>query len=346
MNGKKDYYSGRPSSSERGEHLATDNGTVTFTDEKPDLYIRLCGPKKPTGIIEVEDLKILMDAIYTSLERLSLKELEGKRSLTPGRRSASIKSHIRLFLTSVSSGSVKLGMKLWQDQQSLRGEPVGATIVKSWLTGVGHIQTQGVPPANFDRGVLSGLNLMKPLFKRGYDEIHFKWQDAGGGETVKVTYDYATDKQIEAFLIKVADNRRTLSGIILEADYHMPEITFTLYVNGEAIKCVADEELMSHVLDGTLHNVRVSGDAETDSETKRIKRLRVDNIDVMGFAEISIPPGLIAEFWGGVELGQLIERQNVTPYDENDDLKWEPPTDEEAERYFDVILKKPARKLE
>lgn len=308
-----------------------------FISDDSNVIVRLAGKDKPSGAIEIQDLKIVVESIQKTLERVAIKGLEGKRGSTPGQRSNDIKS-IKLYLTSIGEGSVSLGMSIGSNQITMDGTPIGAEFVENMIDGINHIKKTGNVPDVFDRGVINGLNIMKPLFKSGFDEVEISFESKT--KLKKAVFDATTSKQIETMLIQPVENRRTVSGVLLQVDYHLPEIHFTLYVDGRAISCIADEELINEIHEGTLHQVRVSGESEIDSETEQIKKIRVDNIDVCGLADISIPYGLITEFWTGVDVSELIDRQGIKAFDKHTEDDWEAPSDDELNRYFDIILNK------
>ena len=167
------------------------------------------------------------------------------------------------------------------------------------------------------------------------------WQD--GQTKTRAVFDADARRRIEALIARPASNLRTIAGIILQVDFHAPEVTFTLYTEGgEAVPCAGTEEDLSAVLNGILQAVRVSGDAREDPETGKILSLRADSIERIEGSQIyRFPLTAVREFWTGVEVDTLQARQGVVPFDPEEIPAWDAPSAEEMERYLQVL--KPRR---
>jgi hypothetical protein len=97
-----------------------------------------------------------------------------------------------------------------------------------------------------------------------------------------------------------------------------------------------------------MHYVRISGDATVQSETGVIRSIRVDSIEVDRSIELfgeALPFEDIRDFWMGAELDDLVRRQQIAPIPAGDVPDWNPPSDEEWERYQSVLGRKKRRTL-
>lgn len=314
------------------------NEPASWRGIQPALTVRLSGPGIPPGRISTDDLIPLLRALVDSLERLASREIEGRPSLRPGPRTRVAKSRVALYLRSVGEGSAVLGFEAGSAQRGIEGVRLGWETVAEWVSGLDQVGRGEARPESFDRGVLSAFGPLRPMLDRGIDEIDFSFES--GTTLRKAKFDRGVSRQIEEHLKLPARNRRTFEGIILEADFHAPDIEFTLYTTGgEALRCSAPEEDMSAVLGSLLRFVRVSGDALEDTETKRVKRLRADAIEIVDLEVEGIPIGSVKEFWTGVELSDLLERQGVAPFDPDEPITWEPPTRDELDRLLRAIAR-------
>ena len=302
------------------------------------LAVQIQGPRVQPGRILLADLHTITDALNTSLERFVMRRIEGVRSLRPGERGRPAREYLQLYLSDVRRGSAVMEFQLAEEQCLLEAKKTGTDLLIEFIDGINSIQDGKKPiPEGFDRGVLQGINMMKAVFNRGIDEIKFIAR--GATESVKSSYNPSTGRRIDTLLLRPAKNQRSLSGIILEADFSSPELRFELFTkDGEAIPCIAPEEDLSAVLGGVMQYVRITGDAEEDPETGRISKLRADNIEfVSGTELVKLPYGSIKEFWAGIDLEALVERQGIMPFNPEETPDWEVPTDDEIERYFKAI---------
>jgi hypothetical protein len=320
-----------------GELGKTESGSP-YRQANCSLVVQLQGPRVQPGKVLLADLHNITNALNTSLERFVMSRVEGVRSLRPGERGKPAREYLRLYLSDVRRGSTLMEFQLAEDQCLLEAKKPGTDLLVEFVEGLGSIQdSRKEVPDGFDRGVLSGINLMKPAFSRGIDEIKFTVR--GATKSVKSSFSSATSMRIDSLLLRPARNRRTLSGIILGADFSSPEVRFELYTKeGDAIPCISSEDDLSVVLDGLMQYARITGDAEEDPETGKISRLRADNIEfISGTEPFKLPYGSIKEFWTGVDLEALIERQGIMPFDPEQAPDWQVPSDDEIERYFKAI---------
>ena len=313
-----------------------------YKGEPRVLEIRLTGPGfkgKREGKVALEDLAIVSNALFTTLERFILRKVKGLYSLRRGVRAKPVKERLQLYLFDVKPGSVILEFSPIEEQSDLEAEKPGSDDLSEFVSGIVKLQDpNGIPPGSFDRGVLQGINMLKPLFNRGVDEVRFGLK--GYAEPVKAIFDSPTSKRVDTLLLRPAKNQRSVSGVIMEADFHAPEVRFEVFTqDGKSIPGIASEEDFGNVLSCVMQHVRITGEAEED-EFGNVKRIRADNIELTGGGgELELPYGSIKEFWSGVNLEDLIDRQGVTPFDPKLEPEWVTPSEEEIERYLSAIRK-------
>ncbi len=307
----------------------------------PTLKVRLVGPKVRPGKISVEDLKALAAAIEDSIQRLADRKLRDAPSLRRGPRTNAVKSLVNLYVTGIEGGSTVVEFEPGPGQEDIYGNRLGSGIFEEWIDGAHSLQDPtGTLPAAFDRGVLTGIHLLHPILTRGVDRIEIEWDD--NHRKAKAVFDAGTATRTESLLMRPAQNRRSISGIVLQADLHAPDVTFTVYtVDGGPVKCTAGEEDMSTVLAGLMHMVRVSGEAAVDPSRGTITSLRADSIELGGPADL---PGLpfvdVSDFWLSPDLAAIESRQGILPFSAQEAPGWEPPTQEEADRYEEILRKR------
>jgi hypothetical protein len=106
-------------------------------------------------------------------------------------------------------------------------------------------------------------------------------------------------------------NRRTFEGRLLMADFKDSRPRCRVHPPvGPPGECIFDEGLEESIYDNLRSYVRVTGEAEEDPETGRIRRLRVADVE-----PVSVEPELAAEaaedFWNEKTLEQLSSEQGI-----------------------------------
>ncbi len=303
------------------------------------LRVRLVGPKVRQGKISVDDLTLIAGAIQRSLERFAERKIEGTPSLRKGPRSQSQKALVNLFVTGIERGSTILNFEPGPGQMDLAGQRVGIGVFSEWLEGARVLQDPTrLPPESFDRGVLLGIHDLHPILKRSVDRLELEWGE--GRHQAKAVFDAGTAKRTESLLMRPTQNRGTISGVILQADFHSADVVFTVYTaEGQSVRCTASEDDFGTILSGLMHMVRVTGDATVDPVTHAVQSLRADSIELEGEGELpGFPVGAIHDFWSNPDLSTIEVRQGIPVYDPSEKPEWERPTDDEWDRYEKAIL--------
>jgi len=302
------------------------------------MRVRLVGPKVRQGKVSVDDLILVAEALQRSIERFVERKELGTPSLRKGPRTLSQKSKVNLYLTDIKSGSTSLEFEPGPGQLDLAGQRVGSGLFLEWVQGAHSLQDPNQSaPESFDRGVLSGIHELHPLFKRGVDRIEIEWQS--GRKSARAVLDAGTATRTESLLMRPTPNRRTITGVMLEADFHSPEVVFTVYTTeGQSVRCTAGEDEFGAILSGLLHMVRVTGDAEVDSNTGAVVSFRADSLELEGESDLpDFPFWSVNEFWSSPDLTSLESRQGIPIYDPLETPEWQPPSDDEWERYQRVL---------
>lgn len=302
------------------------------------LRVKLVGPKVRPGKVRVSDLRLIADAIETSLMRFAERKVAGSPSLRKGPRTNASKALVNLYVTGIERGSTSVVFEPGQVQSDLEGERIGFDLFEEWVVGTQSLQDPSrAPPESFDRGVLSGLHLLHPVLERGVDKLELEWN--GVRRTARAVFDSGTAKRTEVLLQRPAQNRRTISGIVLQADFHAPDVTFTVYTSeGVSTRCTASEDDLGTVLSSMMHVVRVSGEAMVDPTTNAVLSLRADSVELEGDETFpGFPYAEVRDFYASPDLATLVARQGVPEFQSALAVEWEPPSDDEWERYERAI---------
>lgn len=302
------------------------------------LRVRLVGPKVRQGKISVDDLTLVARALQTSLERFAERTLEGTPSLRKGPRSLSQKALVNLFITGIDRGSTVLVFEPGPGQMDLNGHRVGMEVFSEWIAGAKSLQDPNHPPPDsFDRGVLSAIHQLHPILGRGVDRVEMEWGE--GRATTKAIFDARSASRTESLLMRPTQNRGSISGVILQADFHSPDVVFTVYTtDGRSVRCTASEDDLGVVLSGLMHMVRVTGETRVDPATNAVLSVRADGVELEGEGELpGFSVGAVHDFWSSPDLSTLESRQGIPEFDPTEKAEGERPTDDEWERYERAI---------
>lgn len=303
------------------------------------LRVRLVGPNVRQGKISVDDLTRIAGAIQRSLERFAERTIEGTPSLRKGPRTRNQKSLVNLFVTGIERGSTILNLEPGPGQMDLMtGKRVGMEVFSEWMEGARTLQDPTrPPPTSFDRGVLLGIHELHPILQRSVARLELEWGE--GRHATKAVFDEGTAKRTESLLMRPTENRGSISGVILQADFHSPDVGFTVYTTeGRSVRCTAGEDDMGTILSGLMHMVRVTGEAVVDPATHAVESVRADSIDLEGEAELpGFSMGAIHEFWSNPDISALDAQQAVPAFDPAERPDWDRPTDDEWQRYEKAI---------
>lgn len=292
------------------------------------LRLRVQGPAVASGRIAVDDLVVLVRQVQTAIERIALV-LRGEQGVRPGRRPADIERLTRLEVVALEPGSVVVALDLRRDQLQLEGMDPGREAARRLVDGLIALDQREELPRGWDPGVILAFREATRLFRRGIERVDVSLQTDDYRQSARLE---ATDAERFARLAtRWVSNRRTVEGRLLMADFKEWATRCRVHPPaGQPVECTFDEAHRQAVLDALTKYVRVTGEAEVDPETRRIKRLVIADIEVLnweGSEETTVP------FWEPIPTDDLAAMQHVKPVVRVEDLAadiWESPEELEA----------------
>lgn len=307
------------------------------------IRLRVHGPAVAAGRIAVDDLVLLVRQVQTAVERIALV-LRGEQGLRPGRRPADVERLTRLEVVALEAGSVVLDLDLRRDQLQLEGMDPGREAARLLVEGLVSLGDRAEMPRGWDTGVLLVWREAASLFRRGIEQVEVSVHADGYRRSSR--FGPTEAERFARLITGSVSNRRTVEGRLLMADFKESATRCRVHPPmGPPVECTFDEAHRQAVLDTLTKYVRVTGEAEIDSETSRIKRLAIADIEILdwngeeeGYA--SYP------FWEPVDLDALAIRQGVKPVERAESLKadiWESP--EELEEFLADVYAARARPL-
>ena len=274
------------------------------------LRVRLRGPGVPEGRILLSDLVKFGRHLQTAVDRVA-RVLSGEAvSARPGRRPEHIQSACALEVVAIEPGSFELALDFRRDQTALPGMDMGETALEKLVVGIeGVAADEGALPAGYDEGVLAAWREAGAVFAHGVDAIDFHLRTSTA--RIDAAYDSGVHRRVVERIQGPVHNRRTFEGRLLMADFQ--EARFKCRVHppvGSPVECDFDETLEEVVYDNLRAFVRVTGEAEEDPEMKRIKRLKIVDIEPL---EVETEAQSISpdEFWHSLTLEELAAEQGI-----------------------------------
>ncbi|MDR7415796.1 MAG: hypothetical protein QN193_06580 [Armatimonadota bacterium] len=243
------------------------------------ITIRLTGPAVAQGRIPVDDLVLLARQVQAAVERIALV-LRGESGMKPGRRPAEVERLTRLEVVGLGRGSVVLQLDLARDQQALEGLDLGEEATKAWVEGLDTLQAKGLVPPGWDTGALLAWRETAALYRRGVESIEVVASLTNYRRSTRVGPDLGD--RIVRLISRPSTNSRVVEGRLLMADFKETAARCRIHPPmGPPVECTFDEGHRQAVLDALTKHVRVTGEAEIDPETSRIKRLSLADIEIL-----------------------------------------------------------------
>jgi hypothetical protein len=296
-------------------------------EEPGRLTIRTHGPAVERGRITAGDLALLLRATQAAVERITLVLL-GDQGVRRGRRPAELERLTRLEVVEVGRGSVTVQLELRREQLALPEMDLGEQAVHAFASGVRWLEARQEVPPGWDVGVLMVLRELAPMFRRGIESIEV---GISGGEMGRLSE--PSIARIGLLATQTVTNVRSVEGRLLMADFKESGPRCRVHPPvGPPIECTFDDAHRQVVLDALTRYVRVTGEAELEPTTGRIRQLAIADIEVIswdGGEEVAYP------FWEPSSVDELACVQNVRPVERLEDLAapvWE--SAEELERFL------------
>ena len=292
------------------------------------LRLQVQGPAVASGRILVDDLVVLVRQVQTAIERIALV-LRGEQGMRRGRRPADIERLTRLELVALESGSVVMVLDFRRDQLQLEGMDPGVEAAWRLVDGLVALDQREELPPGWDPGVVVAFREATSLFRRGIERVEISLGIDGCWRSACLE---AVDAERFARLAtRRVSNRRTVEGRLLMADFKEWATRCRVHPPmGPPVECTFDEAHRQAVLDALTKYVRVTGEAEIDPETSRIKRLAIADLEILDWegAEETTP-----SFWEPIPTEELAVMQRVKPVTRVEELVadiWESPEEVEA----------------
>jgi hypothetical protein len=300
------------------------------------IEVRLEGPAIAAGRIAVDDLVLVAGQIQKAVERIALV-LRGEQGLRPGRLPREVAKLTRLEVVSLRPGSVILDLALATGEHPLQGMDLGQQALKRLVDGLAGLSEKSALPVGWDAGVLLAAKEMGTVLRRGIERIYVELRSDGAVRRARV--ESKTMEVIGHLVRRPVRHLRTLEGRLLMADFRETATRCRIHPPlGPPVECTFDEAHRQAVLDALTRYVRVSGEAQADQSTGRIRLLEIADIEVLDFVPSSGERPY--PFWERVELEELARTQGVTPVEDPETLAapvWE--SDEELEEFLEEIYR-------
>ncbi len=297
------------------------------------ITVRLTGPAVAQGRISVDDLVLLARQVQSSIERIALV-LRGERGTKTGRRPAEVESLTRLEVVGLRPGSVVLELDLARDQRALKGLDLGEEATKALVDGLVALTAREVLPRGWDAGALLAWREATTLYRHGVDGIEVSAQLNGYQRSARLAP--TLGERIARLVAKPVTNLRAVEGRLLMADFRETATRCRIHPPmGPPVECTFDEEHRQAVLDALTKHVRVTGEAEVDPESSRIKRLSLADIEILDAAEAG---ATAYPFWESLSVEELAERQGAEPVEQLEALRadfW--PDELSADEFLSLI---------
>lgn len=279
------------------------------------VVVTLEGPAVAQGRIAVDDLVLVAAQLQRAVERVALV-LRGEEGMRPGRRPREVQDLTRLEVVALRSGSITLELDLAAGERPLEGMDVGRRAVEGFVRGLAALSEQTALseqaplPAGWDAGVLLAAKEMAAGLRRGLERIEIEVHANGARRRARL--DLTTVEVIGRLISRPVRNLQTVEGRLLMADFKETGSRCRVHPPmGPPVECTFDEAHRHAVLDALTRYVRVSGEAQTDEATGRVRQLAIADIEIVDVVsrvgEGSYP------FWERLEVEELAHLQGVQP---------------------------------
>lgn len=276
---------------------------------KTTLRVAVHGQPFAGGTISVDDLVALLRPLQSALERAALV-LVGQQAARTGRRPRFVEEAARLQVVGLHPGSVVLQLQLDQAQANWVNVQLGQAAARAVVQGLVDLPTREVLPPGWDVGVASSLRELGLLFRRGAERIDLAMESDGETTSAQLVPEYL--ERVAAWLTRTTAGPYTVEGRLLMADFAEWRRRCRVYPPfGSPVECVFEEAMAPAILDALTRYVRVTGEAEPDPASGRIRQLRIADLEVLE-AE-TLFPGHEHPFWEPLDLMETSARHGIRP---------------------------------
>lgn len=281
----------------------------TEQTESVPLVVRFRGPGARNGRLLLADLVRFGQQLQTAVDRVA-RVLAGEVSSTPGRRPERIRSACALEVVAINRGSFELAIDFRREQMSFAEMDPGEAALEKLVSGLGSLAQDGeVLPSGYDVGVLAAWRETGRLFDHGLEAVDLHLRTARG--RFEVVYDSRVHARVAAHIKGPVQNLRTIEGRLMMADFK--ELGRRCRIHpplGPPVEIQFEESLADAVYDNLRASVRVTGEAEEDPHTGRIRLLRLRDIEPLT-VETAIESLSPEDFWHEPTLEELAAEQGL-----------------------------------
>lgn len=287
------------------------------------LKVRLTGPGTRQGRIRLRDLIELGRHIQQAVEgvgRLLLGQADSRR---PGPKPRDIETECMLEVVAINRGSFELVLDVPQTEQGkLDGMHLGREATETFVGGLAVLRDGGEAlPLGYDIKVVHAVRDIGHVLNGRVETIAFETGRTRTGQTLKCIYDRAFMERMSSRIHEPVTNERVVQGRLLMANFKGTSRRCRLHPPvGPAVDCTFGEELMDTVQEFLRRNVRVTGEAQIDADTNRIKQLAITDIEPATEGEEGFEEITAEDFWQEKSIEQLAEEQGIKPVKRLEDI--------------------------
>lgn len=217
-------------------------------------------------------------------------------SARPGRRPKQLEHACTLEVVAIAHGSFEIALDFRRTQTALPGLDLGETALEKLVAGIAQIAGPDDDlPLGYDGGVLSCWRETGKLLLHGIDAIDLFFRTAT--VTLSSSFDSAVFRRITERARHPVQNLRTVEGRLLMADFNETRTRCQVHPPaGRPVECAFSEDLADVVYANLRSYVRVTGEAEEDAGSGRIRVLKITDLTPVELAAAGVPLDP-SEFW-------------------------------------------------
>lgn len=295
------------------------------TTKKADyaLKVRLKGPGTEQGRVPLRDLIEVGRHVQQAVEgvgRLLLGQADSRR---PGPKPKDIKDECILEVVALKRGSFELVLDVPQTEQGkLDGMHLGREAAETFVGGLAMLRNGGEAlPLGYDIKVVHAVRDIGHVLNGRIDTIEFETGKTKAGKALRCIYDRAFMERMSSRIHEPVTNEKEVEGRLLMADFKLSSRRCRIHQpSGGTVDCTFGEEMMDTVQEFLRRNVRVTGEAQIDADTNRIKRLTISDIEPVTEGEEGFEEITAEDFWQEKSIDQLAEEQGVRPVERLEDI--------------------------
>ena len=292
----------------------------------PMLKIRFDGADVGEGRIPVSHLLSFLDGFSKVLQRTARVLLGETDSVREGPVPRRIREEVEFDLVLLTHGSpaTVIGLEQSRRNPSLPGMDLSSEILEKALGGLESAasgEADDALPPGYDRGVLMAWRSAGSILGRGVDEIQFSFNKRKVPLQASLTSPRLA--RIRKRIHGPEINVRSIEGRLLMADFRKDGTRCRVHPSvGDAVLCRFGEEQRNDVLENLLQYVRVTGEAEQDAESGKIKSIEIHDVERLAdfpgetIGHVTSPIPATTSFWESRTIKELALLQNVGPVED------------------------------